>query len=174
MSKTCLVLAVSLILGLSPPALRAEPPDAAPPGEGQADEASVDALLNAVRSNRKAMVAVNLHLTDEEAAKFWPMYDRYQQEINATGDRAVKVIEEYIANFDSVSDDKAMKLIEEYLSADADRIKIRRTYMPQFAAILPGRKVARLYQIESKMDAVLRYDLASTIPVIEEQAPATK
>ena len=49
---------------------------------------------------------------------------------------------------------------------------MRRAYVPEFAAILPGRKVARLYQIENKMDAVIRYDLAATIPVIEEQPGA--
>ena len=38
-------------------------------------------------------------------------------------------------------------------------------------ALTPGRKLARLYQIENKMDAVIRYDLASTIPVIDEEAP---
>jgi hypothetical protein len=29
--------------------------------------------------------------------------------------------------------------------------------------------VARFYQIENKMDAILRYDLAATIPVIDEK-----
>jgi hypothetical protein len=37
---------------------------------------------------------------------------------------------------------------------------------------LPGRKVARFYQIENKMDAVIRYDLAATIPVIDEKGDA--
>ena len=33
--------------------------------------------------------------------------------------------------------------------------------------------VARFYQIENKMDAVLRYELAAAIPVVDEKpAPA--
>ncbi len=39
----------------------------------------------------------------------------------------------------------------------------------EFAKALPGRKVARFYQIENKMDAVIRYNLAATIPVVEEE-----
>ena len=65
MSKLHVSLAVSLIVGVSAAALRAEPVDG-----GEATEASLEVLLDAVRSNRKAMVAVNLRLTDEEAAKF--------------------------------------------------------------------------------------------------------
>jgi hypothetical protein len=43
----------------------------------------------------------------------------------------------------------------------------------EFATVLPGRTVARFYQIENKMDAAIRYDLAAAIPVIEEQQTGT-
>ena len=114
-------------------------------------------------------MAVNLKLTDDEAAKFWPVYDRYQQEINAVGDRLVGVIQDYTTNFSTLSDDKAMKLVDDYLAVEADRVKVKRAYVDEFAKALPGRKVTRFYQIENKMDAVIRYDLAATIPVMEEE-----
>ncbi len=164
MSKIRLLLAAAVILGLSAAALRA-----AQPPSGQAATANLDVLVDAIRSNRKALVTVNLKLTDEEAAKFWPIYDRYQQEINAVGDRLVGVIQDYTANFSTLSDDKAMKLVDDYLAVEADRVKVRRAYVAEFAKALPGRKVARFYQIENKMDAVIRYDLAATIPVLEEE-----
>jgi hypothetical protein len=165
MSKIRLLLAVSLFLGLSAPALLAEQPSSS----GESAQASLDALLDAIRSNRKALVAVNLTLTDDEAAKFWPVYDRYRKENEAIGDRLVKVIQDYIASFPELSDDKAMQLVGDYLAVEADRVKLRSAYVPEFAGVLPGRKVARLYQIENKMDAVIRYDLAATIPVVEEK-----
>jgi hypothetical protein len=169
MTKIRLALALSLIVGVCAATLRAEPP-----ATGQAEEASLEVLLNSIRANRKAMVAVNMNLTDEEAAKFWPVYDRYQKEISANGDRALAVIQDYAASFKDASDEKAKKLLEDYLAAEADRVQVKRTYIPEFSAILPGRKLARLYQIENKMDAVIRYDLASTIPVIDEEAAPAK
>jgi hypothetical protein len=164
MSKVRVVLALSLIFGVSAATLRAEQP-----GDAEATEASVDALVSAIRANRKALVAVNFRLSDDEAAKFWPIYDRYQKEINAVGDRWVALIQDYTESFPDLSNDKAMKLVEDYLAVEADRVRARRAYVPEFAAILPGRKVARLYQIENKMDAVIRYDLAATIPVLEQE-----
>jgi hypothetical protein len=168
MSNIRLVLAVAVILAVSAVALRA----AQPPG-GQA-ESNLDVLLDSIRSNRKALVAVNLKLTDDEAAKFWPIYDRYQKETNVLGDRLVGVIQDYSAHFSDLSNDNAMKLVDDYLTIEADRVKVRRAYVDEFATALPGRKVARFYQIENKMDAVIRYDLAATIPVVEEErgAPA--
>jgi len=164
MLKIRLLLAAAVILALSAGALRA-----AQPPTGQAAEANLDVLVHAIQSNRKALVAVNLKLTDDEAAKFWPVYDRYQKEINAIGDRLVGVIQDYTANFSDLSNEKAMKLVDDYLAVEADRVKVKRAYVDEFAKALPGRKVTRFYQIENKMDAVIRYDLAATIPVVEEE-----
>jgi hypothetical protein len=164
MSKIRLSLLLALILGLSAAALRA-----APPAGEQAADVNLEILLGAIRANRKAMVAVNLGLTQEESAAFWPIYDRYQQEVNAVGDRLVALIQDYAANFRGLSDEKARKLVEDYLAIEGDRVQVRRSYVDEFARSLPGRKLARFYQIENKMDAVLRYDLAATIPVVEEE-----
>jgi hypothetical protein len=141
---------------------------AVPGRAGEASDASLDILRDTIRANKKALVAVNLTLSDAEAAQFWPLYERYQKELAGVNDRLVKVVEDYTANFKNLADDKAMQLVGEYLSAEEDRAKVRRAYLPEFAKTLPGRKVARFYQIENKTDAVLRYDLAAAIPVVEE------
>lgn len=135
---------------------------------GAAAQADMQILLDTIRANRKALVAANLTLSDDEAKAFWPLYDTYQTELNGVQDRGVKVIEEYTASFKTLSNEQAMTLADQWLAAEADRVKIRRDYLPQFAKILPGRKVARFYQIENKMDAVIRYDLAEEIPVVGE------
>ena len=162
MTKIRLLLAAALILGLSAAAGRAAQP------RGEAAQANLDVLLDALRANRKAVVAVNLKLTDDEATKFWPIYDRYQKDMNAIGDRLIAVLGDYGKNFRDLSDDKGMKIVDDYLTIEADRVKVRRTYVEEFAKALPGRKVALFYQIENKLDAVIRYELASNIPVIQE------
>ena len=115
---------------------------------------------------------MNLALTDEEAVAFWPVYDRYQQELGAIQDRLLRVIQDYSANFGSMTDEKATKLVEDYLAVERDRAEVRRSYLAPISETLPGVKVMRFYQLENKIEAVLRYDLASTIPVIELEASA--
>ena len=172
MSKMRMSIATALIVAFFAVAARAEEPKAS--GGTTADTASLDALVSAIRANRKALVAANLKLTDDEAGKFWPVYDRYQKEYNAVGDRFVALIKDYSDSFPKFSDDKAMKIVDDYLAIENDRVAVRRTYVPEFAKVLSGRKVARLYQIENKMDAVIRYDLAATIPVVEEESAPAK
>lgn len=167
MSKTRFLLAAVLVLGLSAAGL-----GAAGSGSDQAQQTELQLLLDAIRANRKALVAASIQLSGDEAAKFWPVYDRYRGEANAVGDRFAAVVQEYTASYAALSNEKAMKLVEEYLAVEADRIKVKRAYVPEFAKVLPGRSVARLYQIENKMDAVIRYDLAATIPVVDAASSA--
>jgi hypothetical protein len=169
MSKMHLLLAVTLIWCLSMPTVHAaEPRGPASP------QVNLDLLRDTIRANRRALVAASLALTDEEAAKFWPLYDRYQKEIAAVGDRMTVLVEDYITHFRDLSNEKALQLTGDYLAAEADRLQVRRAYLSEFTKILPGRTVARFYQIENKMDAVLRYDLASTIPVVEAASAAPR
>jgi hypothetical protein len=133
------------------------------------DEASIATLLETIRANRRALIAASLNLSADEAAAFWPIYTRYQTELNAVGDRMAAIVEDYTAHFRDLSNDKALELMKGYLAAEAERLKIREAYLPEFSKVVPGRTVARFYQIENKMDAVIRYDLAKTIPVVDEQ-----
>jgi hypothetical protein len=167
MSKIRVLFVSALIACFSAALARAETP-----ASGESDKANVDVLVNAIRANRKALVAVNLKMTDDEAAKFWPVYESYQKEMSALGDRMVALLGDYGKNFRDMTDEKAMKILDEYLNIDAERVKVKRTYVEQFAKALPGRKVGRFYQIENKMDAVIRYEMAKTIPVVEEESAA--
>jgi hypothetical protein len=158
MSKPGLLLAASLLLVFVPALARA----------GEADEASMEILLETLRSNKKAVVDVNLALSDEEAKAFWPVYDRYQKDLEMVQDRMAAVVEDYAANFKTMSDEKARELLNEYLAVERDRADVRRAFLDPISQALPGKKVMRFYQIENKIDAVLRYQLAATIPVVEQ------
>jgi hypothetical protein len=169
MSSIRLALTATLVCVLSGATVAAAQ---APAPAADASRAQMAALLDAVRANRKALVAVNLGLSDEEAAKFWPVYERYQKELNAVGDRIEAIVHDYIASFHDLSDEKATQLMDGYLSAEAERLQIRRSYFGEFGKILPGRTVTRFYQIENKIDAILRYELAGAIPVVDEKVAA--
>lgn len=158
MWRTMRMLGLSLLVVLA----------AAAAGAGEADEASLEILRDTLRTNEKAFVAVNLALGDDEARAFWPVYDRYQQELGAVQDRLVRLLEEYTASFGKLGDEEAEKLARDYLSIERDRAKVREDFLEPISKTLPGRKVMRFYQIENKIDAVLRYELARSLPVVEQ------
>ena len=136
---------------------------------GGADEANLEILVATIEANKKALVAVNLELEDAEAKAFWPVYDRYESELSSVNTRFAAVIDEYSMNFRSMGDDKARQLVKDFLAVERERSELREKYLEPFSEALPGRKLVRFYQIENKIQAVVRYQLARDIPVIEQE-----
>ena len=67
-----------------------------------------------------------------------------------------------------MTDEQAAQLIDSYLAIERDRMSLLQQYLKPFSEALPGRTLARFYQIENKIDAILRYELAREIPVIAQ------
>jgi hypothetical protein len=53
------------------------------------------------------------------------------------------------------------------LTIDQDEVTMRKTYAIRLNGALPGKKVARYLQIENKIRAVIRYEMADNIPLVE-------
>ena len=61
----------------------------------------------------------------------------------------------------------AVKLLDDAMSIDSDHQKLRQSYLPKFRGIVSDKKVARYYQLESKIDAVLEFEMARRIPLVQ-------
>ena len=124
-------------------------------------------VLEKVKADKKLLVAENMQLTDSEAKAFWPVYESYQRDLGKINDRLVKLIDDYAASYQTMTDAAANKLVDEAVAIEADRTKLAQSYLPKFRKVLPPTKVARYYQIENKIRAVVNYELAAGIPLVK-------
>ncbi len=124
-------------------------------------------LMEKIKADKKLLVAENMQLSEAEAKKFWPVYDQYQNELFILRMRSLKLIDDYAENYKSMTNDIAKKLLDEYLTIERLRQKVRDAYLPKFRKVLPEIKVARYYQIENKINAVVNYELAAQIPLVK-------
>ena len=120
-----------------------------------------------LKTEKKAAIAEVMQLTESEAKAFWPVYEAYQADLAKLRDREIKLIEEFAAKFETMSDDAAKKLLDDSLSIDSDHQKLRQSYLSKIRGVLPDKKVARYYQLENKIDAVLEYEMAKRIPLVQ-------
>ena len=162
-------LASVVVLGLSVATTRAQ--DVAPPAAGDnaqnmADMALVKAALNAERVD---VLNTYLGLTDAEGTAFWPLYKEYREELNKVSDDQVKLVGNYLQSRDTLSDDEAKKITEDLLNTRKKKVDIQKGYLGKFAKVLPGKKVARLYQLENKVDAVISYEMADHFPLLPQK-----
>ena len=157
LTKTLGVALALLMLGLAPLGVAQEKP---------ADNMQI--LRDKLKADKKVLVAANMELTESEAQGFWPLYDQYQKDLQQINQRIADLLESYAADLQgkSLTDGKAKKLIEEAVAIEQAEAQLKSTYAPQLSKVLPVKKVARYLQIENKIRAIVKYDLASGVPLI--------
>jgi hypothetical protein len=126
-------------------------------------------LANKIKADKKLVVAANMQLTEEEAKTFWPVYDAYQADMQKINQRMAASIKTYATAYNkgAVSDELATKLLREMIAIEDAEVKLKRSYVPKLEKAIPGVKVARYMQIENKVRAVVRYELATQIPLVQ-------
>ena len=134
-----------------------------------AAEANMQILRDKIKADKKLVVAANMELTDAESKGFWPVYEAYQKELQSLNQRLKKTILSYADAYNNktLTDAKAKQLADEAIAIDEQEIQMRKACAAKLASILPGKKAARYLQIENKVRAVLRYELAAEIPLVE-------
>ena len=129
-------------------------------------EPAIQMLRDEVGKDRRDIVKANMLLTNSEAARFWPIYDKYRADMQKVGDRRVKLITDYAASRDAMSEDEANRLLKEALDIDKQRTEVKEDYIKKFEKEVSARTTARFFHIESKLDAVGDAVRASKIPLI--------
>ena len=126
-------------------------------------------LRDKIKADKKLVVATNMELTESEAKTFWPVYDEYQKDLQNINRRIAGLLDRYAADFHSKSltDEKAKKLIDEALAIEQSEANLKSTYAPKLSKALSVIKVVRYLQIENKIRAVIKYDLAQGMPLVK-------
>lgn len=129
---------------------------------------NMNLVVEKIRADKKLFVAGNMQLTEEEAEKFWPVYDAYQDELFLLRARTMILIDDYAKAYEKMDNGTAKKLLDEFITIETLGPKLRKAYLRKFRRVLPDVKVVRYYQIENKIEAALMYELAAKIPLIKK------
>jgi len=129
--------------------------------------ATLAAETTQFKKERRQLIANNLKLTDTEAKGFWPIYDQLEQDIAVLLNKRTHISTEFGQNYDQMTDAAIKKLLMDYLDLEEQRTRLWKLYFEKFEKVLPVKKLARYYQIESKIRAFVDAGIAEEIPLIK-------
>jgi hypothetical protein len=138
---------------------QAQTPPAAP--------SKVDAARQAALTDKRGLVERNMQLTPEEAKKFWPIYDAYQADLDKIVKRQNRAVIDYVNAGEAITDANAKRIVNEVVAADAEEQRLRERTLKRLVAAIPARKAVRYVQIENKLRAFTRSDMAEQIPLVK-------
>jgi hypothetical protein len=115
---------------------------------------------------RRDIVKANMLLTESESAQFWPLYEQYRAERQQIGDRRVRLITDYLAQRNSMSEDQARALAREDFAIEKDKIALKDKWYGKMTKVLSERTVARFFQIDQNLDTAADMALAANMPLL--------
>ncbi|HMK23490.1 MAG TPA: hypothetical protein VK466_14235 [Terriglobales bacterium] len=162
------VLCLSLVVGISAGIAYAQ--QAAPESKVTAEQvadSNIQLMRQDIRSERKKIVAANLPLTETEAMKFWPVYDRYVVDHSKIYDTRYALLKEYAKSYDTMTDEQANSFIKRWTSTEEEMAQLRLKWMPEFEKVISPKKTAMFYQIDRRLGLMVELQLSSQIPLVK-------
>jgi hypothetical protein len=129
----------------------------------------LELLRKDIRSQKKQLVAANLKLTDAEATKFWPVYDRYTADLIKINDKKFGLIQDYADHWGTMTDEQSSSFLRQWLDVDISIAQLRQKYVPEVAQVLNGRKTATFFQLDRRISMMIDLQLASQVPIVQAQ-----
>ena len=118
-----------------------------------------------IRTRREAFISALVQPSAKQEEKLWTEYRKYTKKLGKLEDRLAELIDEYAEGFGSLTDKQALQITKEAADIDTDRAKSLETVIRKLQNVLGAKQVVRVLQVEQKLDAMTRFDLALTIPV---------
>jgi hypothetical protein len=169
MRMNTLKIGAALVLALAAYArpARAQAPSAAEL-EQRRDQnlrAYTDLLRSDLRAQKVAVITDVMGFTEAEDKKFWPIYREYEAELVKINDERLKLIADYSAKYDGLTDADADRLAVGALGLEAKRHALKVSYYDKFKAALSPKTAARFLQVENQILLILDLQIAASLPL---------
>ena len=140
-----------------------------PPSESKnvISSQDLDLMRQDIRSLKKQLIAQNLKLSDTEATKFWPVYDKYTAELIKLNDKKYALIQSYADQWATMTDEQALSFADKWIEMDTLISQLRHKYVPIVSQVLTGRNTATFFQLDRRISMMIDLQLASKMPVVD-------
>ena len=130
-------------------------------------EEALKALRHDLQTGRAEVIAKNVALTADQAAKFWTLFEKYQREQSAIVDAQFKGVQQYAEKYASLDDASALTLMKAHLERDQNMVTLRRRWLAEFQKILPAKLAVRVIQIDRRISLAHQVEISSQIPLVQ-------
>jgi hypothetical protein len=130
-------------------------------------DSDIALLRHDLQSAKMDIITKTMQFTDAEAAAFWPLYREYANEQQEIGDTRYRLIKDYAANYDQMTDAKAGELTRKALDVERSKYELASKYLPRFEKVLTPKRAAKFFQVDRRLGLMIDLELSSAIPLLQ-------
>lgn len=143
-------------------------PAAAPAADDETKniDAYIALMRRAVQQEKSEIMGSVMALNAQDAAKFWPIYSSYDEELTKLNDQRVANFKEYARTYNDMTDAKADELIQKGMAFQKQRAELLAKTYDQMKAALGAITAARFVQVEHQLLSLIDLKIAASLPVV--------
>lgn len=133
-----------------------------------AQESYFELLRQDLATKKVALITEVMRFTDEESEVFWPLYREFDFENAKLGDEMLKLIKDYAAHFENITDEKAVELMNKNFDLQKKGLDLKRDYLKKFSKVIAPARAVKFMQVMNQIEMILDLQIASQLPLVGE------
>ncbi|MDT7830253.1 hypothetical protein RQM65_16410 [Pricia sp. S334] len=101
-----------------------------------------------IKSLKVAFLTEHLDLSSNEAQKFWPIYNEYDEKRDAMREKKYKQVYRKIKDAENLSEKEASELIEQYLDFEEREEELDKNFTEKISKVISAKKTLLLLRSE--------------------------
>jgi hypothetical protein len=127
----------------------------------------VEVRRAALKTEKKALIADVMELSQEESEPFWALYNEYQEKLYTVNTKYLKIVNDFSDNYDTMTEEMAKDLMTRSFAYEGEILKLKKSYHAKFMKILSAQKTLMYFQAENKISDLVHYEMAQMIPILD-------
>ena len=129
----------------------------------------IELVKSILKSERKVFFVQNMQLSTEEFNRFWPIYDKYQEEESKVQASVISDYKKMVNQSDELTDEELEKININYFKRRKKMVALQLKYYKMVKKELGVGAATRFLQIDRFVDATIRATLFSEMPLIQKK-----
>ena len=132
-----------------------------------AQNSYMEIVRSTIKTEKKALIAEVMELSDSENIPFWEVYNEYDEKLYKLNTDYFAVITDFADNFDNMTDEKATDLLNRATKHNVDQAKLEKTYIKKMTKVISPQRTLRFFQAMNKIQAMIDAQLAAEVPLLD-------
>ena len=137
--------------------------------QGQVLGDDVIIVQNLWGKEKRALIADYMDFSAAQGDTFWPAYNTYESARKELGRERLAIMEEYVQNFQTLSDKKATELVNKAAQNSIALQKLLQSTFKSMSRIIGPAQAAKFIQIENYLMTGIMLSMQENLPFLGEK-----
>ncbi|MBD0399892.1 MULTISPECIES: hypothetical protein [unclassified Flammeovirga] len=132
----------------------------------QGQNMDFETIKTLIKAEKRGVLKENMNLSEAEADKFWPVYDKYEYEQSQLLNEQYALLKEYAESFETLDEKRTEELMNTSFKLNKKEIALNQKYFKAMKKVVSTQTAARFVQIMGQLNTVIDLSMTQELPLV--------